>query len=55
MTKMQSPLYNREMCNLPINLCALDHLSTAVGNNECPNRYAAAANEAMTSGFTSGS
>lgn len=34
-----------------MNLCALDHLSTAVGSNVCPKRNAAAANESIIDGL----
>lgn len=37
--------------NLQMNLCALDHRSTAVGNKEWPKRKAAAANESMIEGL----
>lgn len=35
-----------------MNLCALDHRSTAVGSNVWPKRKAAAANESSIAGLT---
>lgn len=43
------------VARVPINLCALLHLSTAVGSRECPNRKAAAEKASRMFGLISGS
>lgn len=44
-------MIEKKTIKLPMNLWAFDHLSTAVGNNECPKRNAAEAKASIIPGL----